>query len=46
MSEKQDLTGLVFGKLTVIREVEPDARGFSVWACLCKCGNITNVMEG
>ena len=34
-----DLTGQVFGELTVLRRAEnPKARG-SVWVCQCSCGN-------
>ena len=34
---KKDLTGLRFGKLLVIKEVETEAKGTS-WLCKCDCG--------
>lgn len=40
---KLDLTGKTFGKLTVIKEVEPiiESSGQirSAWECICECGN-------
>lgn len=33
-----DLTGKVFGRLTVIRREANDPSGHSRWACKCKCG--------
>lgn len=39
MSKKIDLTGQVFGRLTVIREVEKDKHGKPKWLCRCECGN-------
>ena len=30
--------GMVFGKLTVVRETERDARGNRRWLCQCECG--------
>lgn len=43
----EDLTGKRFGKLIVLKEVEPkiDAKGnkYHYWECLCDCGNTTFV---
>lgn len=38
-----DLTGRVFGRLTVIRRVENSAKGHTQWLCTCKCGKQTLV---
>jgi hypothetical protein len=46
-NKKKDLTGLKFGKLTVIEEVaphtEPNGRKSRRWKCKCECGNETVV---
>lgn len=34
-----DLTGRVFGRLTVIRRIESSPRGYRQWLCKCECGN-------
>lgn len=40
-----DLTGLRFGKLTVIRRAELDTKsGNAKWVCKCDCGNISTVI--
>jgi hypothetical protein len=40
---KDDLTGRVFGRLTVIKQAEdyvaPNGRHFAQWECMCNCGN-------
>jgi hypothetical protein len=36
-----DLSGEVFGKLTVLKKVGVDKYKISQWECLCDCGNIT-----
>lgn len=36
---KLDLTGLRFGKLVVLREIQERKRGYACWRCLCDCGN-------
>ena len=41
----KDLTGQQFGYLTVIELVKCD-RPYSVWRCLCKCGNNKDVSVG
>lgn len=35
----QDLTGMRFGRLTVISRAENDKNGSPRWNCLCDCGN-------
>lgn len=35
-----DLTGMQFGKLTVIEKVNPQSDGVTRWKCRCECGNI------
>lgn len=42
---KEDLTGKRFGKLTVLREAEPDKSSKKiVWHCQCDCGNEVDVL--
>lgn len=44
MGKKIELTGLRFGKLTVLSQTEKRADGGCVvWKCRCDCGNITEV---
>jgi len=43
MVAKIDLTGQVFGKLTVVREVGSDRRGAVLWECRCECGMVKSV---
>ena len=43
MSKFIDLTGMVFGRLTVIKRVENSKRGESRWLCRCSCGNYKEV---
>lgn len=38
MPRKQDLTGLVFGKLTVIKEADRMPGNKVAWVCQCECG--------
>ena len=40
ISSKKILTGKVFGKLTIIKEVGKNERGLYLWECKCECGNI------
>ena len=46
---KKDLTGLRYGRLTVLREAEPDrspqGKSRRRWVCRCDCGNITTVHQ-
>jgi hypothetical protein len=38
----KDLTGQVFGRLTVIKRSERKCKGRrAIWVCLCECGNYT-----
>ena len=39
MPKLLDLTGNVFGKLTVVERRGSDKQGRSLWFCLCDCGN-------
>lgn len=41
-----DLSGKVFGRLTVIREDGRDKHGQKLWLCKCECGNETHVRTG
>lgn len=43
---KIDLTGQIFGRLTVIKEVDRNKYGQSMWECLCDCKNTTIVQGG
>lgn len=38
MSYKQDLTGQVFGELTVVKFDGVDKDNKSIWECQCSCG--------
>lgn len=38
-----DLTNCQFGRLAVIKRVDNDKYGNTVWQCRCECGNIVNV---
>lgn len=38
-----ELTGLKFGKLTVMRRLENDRHGKTRWLCSCECGSETPV---
>lgn len=43
--KKIDLTGQVFGRLTVVQEAGIDTRGEKLWMCECECGGIVNVLS-
>lgn len=47
MGKFKDLTGQRFGRLTVIERAEnrisPSGYKFTMWKCLCDCGNFINV---
>lgn len=43
--KKIDLTGQVFGRLTVVQEAGIDTRGEKLWMCECECGNVVNVLS-
>ena len=36
-----DLTGKVYGRLTVLEEAQPGGSGHRKWLCKCECGNKT-----
>ena len=36
----KDLTGMTFGRLTVIKDTKKRKHGSIVWECECQCGNI------
>ena len=38
MSELKDLTGIKFGRLTVIERIGTNDRGEATWLCKCDCG--------
>lgn len=44
MSRAKDLTGMRFGRLTVIERV-PSKSGHARWKCLCDCGNYTEALS-
>jgi len=44
MSKLKDLTGMVFGRLTVISRDKNDSRGNSRWYCRCECGSFVSVV--
>jgi len=46
VSVKQDLTGQVFGRLTVLDIIPSNQRGQTKWLCRCVCGNIRAVNRG
>ena len=46
MSAFQDLTGQVFGQLTVIERAENTKAGHARWLCRCTCGNECVVEAG
>ena len=41
--KQNDLLGMVFGRLTVIRKMEERRNGCVMWECQCACGNIVPV---
>lgn len=43
MSKFKDLSGLQFGRLTVLKRVENNKNGTAQWLCECSCGNTTVV---
>lgn len=45
MSRLLDLTGKVFGKLTVLERV-PNLNGSTRWLCICECGNTSTPHAG
>lgn len=45
MAKVHDLTGMKFGRLTVIERVF-DGKSNTRWLCLCECGNTTTTVSG
>jgi hypothetical protein len=43
--KKNDITGKVFGKLTVIRKSEKTYRDAPLWECQCNCGKIIKTTQ-
>lgn len=41
-----DLHNKKFGKLTVVKKLQPNARGHIMWLCKCDCGNNKEVEAG
>lgn len=41
----QDLSGVAFGRLTVLRHVGSNAHRVSMWECRCECGTIKTVIR-
>ena len=39
----KDLTGMKFGKLTVMKRAENDNHNQAIWVCECECGGISTV---
>ncbi len=40
-----DITGEVFGRLTVIERCGTSKHGHTIWLCQCTCGNLTEVIK-
>lgn len=43
MAKAKDLTGMIFGRLTIIERYGSNKRGDALWLCQCDCGNKTIV---
>lgn len=39
----KDLTGKIFGKLFVNQKVGTNQQGYTIWECICECGNICQI---
>jgi len=44
MGKFKDLTGLKFGRLTVVERADNDKHGYACWCCRCDCGNEVTVI--
>ena len=44
-TSKIDLTGRIFGRLTVLEDVGRTKRQQVIWRCLCECGNFVDVIS-
>ena len=45
MAKKINLTGMKFGRLTVLYDTGERRHGLVVWSCKCSCGNLTPVVS-
>ena len=45
MKEREDLTGRVFGRLTVVRHLYKGVSGHQIWECRCTCGAVVEVIK-
>lgn len=45
MPAKKDLTGMIFGELTVLYELPERKNGKIVWHCRCNCGNEKDIVS-
>ena len=45
MAKALDLTGQRFGRLMVIKRLENNNRGDTVWLCQCDCGNFSRAVS-
>ena len=46
MAKAKDLTGMKFGRLTVIERATDKKYSRPYWLCRCECGNITKPIQG
>ena len=46
MAPKKDMTGMVFGRLTVVKDSGRRRRGYVLWDCECSCGKVVTVSVG
>lgn len=46
MTKKKDLTGMKFGKLTVVNEADRHLFSNVTWNCICDCGKSVSVRAG
>lgn len=53
MTKFQDLTGIKFGMLTVLKQMEPQIKFYKnkkvivkIWLCSCECGNKNKLIRG
>lgn len=44
MSKPNNLTGQRFGRLVVIRRVQNNEKGNTVWCCRCDCGKEVDIV--
>lgn len=46
MAKHQDLTGKIFGRLTVLELDRVTDKGHYFWLCRCECGNLCSISTG